>query len=126
MPGSFIDRSQAQPFDQPPQTFIFSDLPPAEKVRFMEFLLTNQVEFQLDPTDQTYTATIKIVDNNDHPLGQRREPEQEIISGLEQMRQLQNYESQAFADMPVHNNNSYRRFNSSPDRRMDTAVILKN
>ena len=52
----------------------------------MEFLLTNQVEFQLDPTDNTYTATIKIVNNSETPM--RKEPEQEIINGLEQMRQL--------------------------------------
>lgn len=65
---------------------VFGELPSHDKVKFMEFLLTNQVEFQLDPTDNTYTATIKIVNNSETPM--RKEPEQEIINGLEQMRQL--------------------------------------
>lgn len=45
--------------------------------------MTNNVEFQLDPTDQTYTATIKIINNKESPAVFIREPEQEIINGLE-------------------------------------------
>lgn len=54
--------SQQEVSDQPePQTFIFSDLPEEEKSRFMEFLLTNNVDFSYDTGDSTYMATIKIV-----------------------------------------------------------------
>ena len=48
-----------------PQTFIFSELPPEEKVKFMDFLINNDVEFQVDPEDKTYVATIKIVNKPD-------------------------------------------------------------
>lgn len=54
-------------YNQEPQTFIFSDMAPHDKAKFMEFMLTNAVEFQLDPTDQTYTATIKLVNNDSMP-----------------------------------------------------------
>ena len=50
----------APPMDEP-QTFIFSELPPEEKLKFMDFLISNDVEFQIDPEDNTYVATIKIV-----------------------------------------------------------------
>lgn len=43
------------------KTFIFSELPPEEKSRFMDFLITNNVEFAVDNKDHTYVATIKIV-----------------------------------------------------------------
>ena len=41
--------------------FVFSDLPPEEKDRFMDFLVQNNVDFAWDNSDQTYVATIKIV-----------------------------------------------------------------
>lgn len=44
-----------------PQTFVFSELPQDEQGRFMDFLLNNDVEFQYDGNDNTYVATIKIV-----------------------------------------------------------------
>ena len=66
---------------------------PHDKAKFMEFMLTNAVEFQLDPTDQTYTATIKLVNNDSMPPSRKHQQEQEVISGFEQMRQLQQYES---------------------------------
>ena len=53
------------PEEQPPQTFVFSELPGDEKDRFMDFLLNNDVEFQFDQTDNTYVATIKIVNKPD-------------------------------------------------------------
>ena len=50
-----------QDLQEEPQTFIFSELPPEEKVKFMDFLISNDVEFQYDHEDKTYVATIKIV-----------------------------------------------------------------
>ena len=49
----------AQPDDV--KMFVFSDLPPEEKDRFMDFLVQNNVDFAWDTSDQTYVATIKIV-----------------------------------------------------------------
>ena len=69
-----------------PQTFIFSELPAEEKVKFMDFLISNDVEFQIDPVDQTYVATIKIV--NKTWQDQQDDYGQEIINGLDQMRQF--------------------------------------
>ena len=69
-----------------PQTFIFSELPPEEKVKFMDFLLTNDVEFQIDPEDKTYVATIKIVNKSDQ--NSPDEYGQEVINGMDQMRQF--------------------------------------
>lgn len=127
LPGSFTERSQAQVFEVVPQTVVFGDLPANDKVKFMEFLLTNQVEFQLDPSDQMYTATIKIVNNSETPG--RKQTEQEIINGLEQMRQLHSYESQALGDVPRYSNSqlNHQRFNSSPGREpSDSAAQLKS
>jgi hypothetical protein len=95
-------RSMSPLDDVPPQTFIFSELSVHDKAKFMEFLLTNHVEFQLDPNDQTYTATIKIV-NNQEAHDYKRPPEQEVINGFDQMRQLQTYESQT-NDIPHYHN----------------------
>ena len=64
-----------------PQTFIFSELPPEEKVKFMDFLLTNDVEFQIDPEDKTYVATIKIVNKSDQ--NSPDEYGQEVINGMD-------------------------------------------
>lgn len=46
---------------------------PHDKAKFMEFMLTNAVEFQLDPTDQTYTATIKLVNNDSMPPSRKHQ-----------------------------------------------------
>ena len=43
------------------KTFIFGDLPNDEKIKFLEFMINNNVEFSLDPDDGLYMATIKIV-----------------------------------------------------------------
>ena len=43
------------------QTFVFSELPADEKHRFMDFLLSNDVDFSYDQSDSTYVATIKII-----------------------------------------------------------------
>ena len=54
----------------------------------MDFLLTNNVEFQYDHSDNTYVATIKIV-NKPEDVPKTVEYEQEVVSGMEQMRQFQ-------------------------------------
>jgi len=45
------------------KTFVYSELPPAEKEKFMEFMLNNNFEFIRDDRDETYIATIKIVNS---------------------------------------------------------------
>ena len=42
---------------------MFSELPQAEKVKFMEFMLNNNFEFIKDDRENTYVATIKIVNS---------------------------------------------------------------
>lgn len=44
--------------------FIFSHLPPDEKAKFFEFMINNNVEFNLDPSDGMYVATIKLLNNH--------------------------------------------------------------
>ena len=39
------DLSPDAPVMEEPQTFIFSELPPEEKLKFMDFLISNDVEF---------------------------------------------------------------------------------
>ena len=48
-----------------PQTFVFSELPEDEKSKFMDFLLQNNVDFSYDTSDNTYVATIKIVNKGE-------------------------------------------------------------
>jgi len=43
------------------KSFVFGDLPSEEKLKFLEFMINNNVEFNLDPVDHMYVATIKIV-----------------------------------------------------------------
>jgi len=43
------------------KTFTYSELPPEEKNRFMDFLIQNHVDFERDPHTNEYVATIKIV-----------------------------------------------------------------
>jgi len=43
------------------KTFIFGDLPPEEKMKFMEFMISNNVDFSQDPQDGMFVATIRIV-----------------------------------------------------------------
>ena len=52
----------------------------------MDFLISNDVEFQVDPEDRTYIATIKIV--NKPGQNQQDDYGQEIINGMDQMRQF--------------------------------------
>ena len=78
------DLSPEAPALEEPQTFIFSELPPEEKLKFMDFLISNDVEFQIDPEDNTYVATIKIVNKT----GQDDEYGQEVINGMDQMKQF--------------------------------------
>ena len=47
---------------------MFSELPEDEKGRFMDFLLQNNVEFSYDTMDNTYVATIKIVNKADNAV----------------------------------------------------------
>ena len=58
----------------------------------MDFLLNNDVEFQYDQGDNTYVATIKITNKqeNDQPQTIDYQQEQEVVSGMDQMRQFQN------------------------------------
>jgi hypothetical protein len=68
--------------------FVFSDLPPEEKDRFMDFLVQNNVDFAWDNSDQTYVATIKIV-NQPQQNDFFRDNSPEVINGMDQMRRLQ-------------------------------------
>ena len=62
----------------------------------MDFLLNNDVEFQYDQNDSTYVATIKIVNKPEdqvqqQPMMEQQQygvPEQEVVSGMDQMRQF--------------------------------------
>ena len=61
----------------------------------MDFLLNNDVEFQYDNNDSTYVATIKIVNKPEDQVQQQPTmeqqygvPEQEVVSGMDQMRQF--------------------------------------
>ena len=56
----------------------------------MDFLLSNDVDFQYDGSDNTYVATIKIVNKVDDIPQTVDYPEQEVVSGMDQMRQFQN------------------------------------
>lgn len=60
------------------QTFIFGSLPQDEKSKFLDFLLNNNVEFNQDPNDGNFIATIKIVNK-----GNRTDEEQDVINGLD-------------------------------------------
>ena len=75
----------AQPQQPEPQTFVFSELPHDEQGRFMDFLLSNDVEFAYDNNDETYVATIKIVNKpEENDLPQTMEyPDQDIVSGMD-------------------------------------------
>jgi len=58
----------------------------------MDFLLSNDVDFSYDQSDSTYVATIKII-NKPEEMPQTAEydiPKQEVVSGMDQMRQFQN------------------------------------
>ena len=59
----------------------------------MDFLVSNNVDFQFDPSDGTYMATIKIV-NKPNQVDNYQVPPQapqpaDIINGLDQMRLMQ-------------------------------------
>ena len=49
------------------KTFIFGELPEKEKQKFLEFMIINNVEFNRDPKDNMYIATIKIVNIHSSP-----------------------------------------------------------
>lgn len=53
----------------------------------MDFLLSNDVDFSYDHSDSTYVATIKIINKpDDIPQTVDYIPEQEAVSGMDQMR----------------------------------------
>ena len=53
------------------KTFIYGDLPEEERKKFLEFMISNNVEFSRDPIDNMYIATIKIVNiNQNSPTSQ--------------------------------------------------------
>ncbi len=43
------------------KTFVFSELYEDEKEKFMDFMIHNKVDFEYDPHENMYIATIKIV-----------------------------------------------------------------
>ena len=93
--SDFKDFDDQYELDKEQQTFVFSDLPPEEKDRFMEFLLANNVDFSFDPQDSTYVATVKLVNEdgqgnfmgNNNNQGDGRGFGGEI-NGLEQLKQF--------------------------------------
>ena len=48
---------------QLPETYVFSQLPKQERKRFMDFLIENDVEFQFEPNEKMYVATLKMLKN---------------------------------------------------------------
>ena len=52
---------------QLPETYVFSQLPKQERKRFMDFLIENDVEFQFEPNEKMYVATLKMLKNQPEP-----------------------------------------------------------
>lgn len=48
---------------QLPETYVFSQLPKQERKRFIDFLIENDVEFQFEPNEKMYVATLKMLKN---------------------------------------------------------------
>lgn len=46
------------------KTLVYGDLPTDEKAKFLEFMISNNVEFTRDPQDGMYIATIRIINAN--------------------------------------------------------------
>lgn len=51
------------------KTFIYGELPQQEKLKFLDFMINNNVEFSQDPNDGLYVATIKIVNRQSGSTG---------------------------------------------------------
>ena len=67
------------------KTFVFGDLPPDEKAKFMEFMISNNVEFTQDPNDGMYVATIRIVN-------QIQPSQQETVHAYEESKESIEFE----------------------------------
>ena len=46
------------------KTLVYGQLPSEEKAKFLEFMVSNNVEFTRDPEDGMYIATIRIINAN--------------------------------------------------------------